>query len=39
MNPDAPPHFDGLTVPPFNLVAHYPLDDYGQSVMEEWLAD
>jgi dipeptidase E len=33
------PHFDGLKVSPFNFVAHYPLDAYGQSVKDEWLAD
>jgi len=31
--------FDGLNVSPFNFVAHYPLDAYGQSVWDEWLAD
>jgi len=31
--------FDGLNVTPFNFFAHYPLDSYGQSVWDEWLAD
>ena len=33
------PHFDGLAVSSFNFVTHYPLDSYGQSVKDEWLAD
>ncbi len=32
-------HFDGLNATPFNFFAHYPLDTYGQSVRDEWLAD
>ena len=32
-------HFDGLNATPFNFFAHYPLDAYGQSVRDEWLAD
>jgi dipeptidase E len=39
MNTVETPHFDGLKVSPFNFVAHYPLDAYGQSVKDEWLAD
>jgi len=31
--------FDGLNVTPFNFFPHYPLDDHGQSGMDEWLAD
>jgi len=31
--------FEGLHVTPFNFFAHYPLDSYGQSVQDEWLAD
>ena len=33
------PYFDGLKVSPFNFVSHYPLDRYGQSIYDEWLAD
>jgi len=33
------PHFDGLNATPFNFRPHYPLDEYGQSVMDEWLHD
>ncbi len=32
-------YFDGLNAAPFNFVAHYPKDAYGQSVLDEWLAD
>ena len=39
MNTVETPHFDGLAVSSFNFVAHYPLDAYGQSVKDEWLAD
>jgi len=39
MNTVETPHFDGLAVSSFNFVAHYPLDSYGQSVMDDWLAD
>jgi len=28
-----------LNVSSFNYSAHYPLDAYGQSVKDEWLAD
>ncbi len=31
--------FEGLNATPFNLSIHYPLDTYGQSVKDEWLAD
>jgi peptidase E len=31
--------FAGLNVTPFNFSVHYPLDAYGQSVKDEWLAD
>ena len=31
--------FDGLHVSPFNFLAHYPKDDYGQSVVDDWLGD
>lgn len=33
------PHFDGLNATPFNFVPHYPLDEHGQSVEDEWLSD
>ncbi len=33
------PHFEGLNATPFNFSPHYPKDDYGQSVKDEWLAD
>jgi dipeptidase E len=39
MNTVETPHFDGLAVSSFNFSAHYPLDTYGQSVKDEWLAD
>lgn len=39
MNTVATPHFEGLNVTPFNFSAHYPLDAYGQSVKDAWLAD
>ena len=39
MNTVETPHFGGLAVSSFNFVAHYPLDSYGQSVKDEWLAD
>jgi dipeptidase E len=39
MNTVETPHFDGLAVSSFNFSAHYPLDIYGQSVKDEWLAD
>lgn len=39
MNTVATTHFEGLNVSPFNFVAHYALDAYGQSVQDEWLAD
>lgn len=31
--------FDGLNATPFNFLAHYPKDAYGQSVLDDWLAD
>ena len=39
MNTVGTSHFDGLNVSPFNFLAHYALDAYGQSVQDEWLAD
>ncbi len=32
-------YFDGLHATPFNFVAHYSKDAYGQSVRDEWLGD
>lgn len=32
-------HFNGLNATPFNFLAHYPKDAYGQSVLDEWLRD
>jgi dipeptidase E len=31
--------FSGLNATPFNFLAHYPKDGYGQSVLDEWLRD
>jgi dipeptidase E len=31
--------FNGLHVSPFNFLAHYPKDAYGQSVVDDWLGD
>ena len=31
--------FKGLNAFPFNISPHYPLDGYGQSVQDDWLAD
>ncbi|MBK8419173.1 Type 1 glutamine amidotransferase-like domain-containing protein [Candidatus Villigracilis saccharophilus] len=39
MNTVATSTFEGLNVTPFNFSPHYPLDAYGQSVKDEWLAD
>ena len=39
MNTVATSYFEGLNVTPFNFSAHYPLDSYGQSVKDDWLAD
>jgi len=39
MNTVETSHFDGLKVSPFNLYTPYPLDAYGQSVQDRWLAD
>ncbi len=39
MNTVETPHFDGLNVSPFNFVAHYNADIYGQSVHDDWLMD
>jgi dipeptidase E len=32
-------HFSGLNASPFNFVAHYEADSYGQSVHDDWLSD
>lgn len=39
MNSVATPHFNGLSVTPFNFLTHYALDSHGQSVHDSWLAD
>lgn len=39
MNTVATSYFEGLNAMPFNFSPHYPLDAYGQSVKDEWLAD
>ena len=33
------PHFAGLNATPFNFVAHYDADAYGQSSHDDWLSD
>lgn len=37
LNTVGTPHFDGLNVVPFNFFAHYPEDQYSQSVHDAWL--
>ena len=32
-------YFEGLTATPFNFSPHYPLDNYGQAMKDEWLSD
>ncbi len=39
MNTVETPHFDGLSLVPFNFFAHYAEDGYGQSVHDDWLGD
>ena len=39
MNTVATSSFEGLNATPFNFSPHYPLDNYGQAVMDEWLSD
>jgi len=39
MNTVGTSHFDALNVTPFNYLAHYAQDSYGQSVHDDWLAD
>jgi dipeptidase E len=39
LNTVATPHFDGLSLVPFNFLTHYADDGYGQSVHDDWLGD
>jgi peptidase E len=39
MNTVGTPHFEGLNATLFNFSPHYPLDNYGQAMKDEWLAD
>ena len=39
MNTVETTYFEALNVTPFNFSPHYPLDNYGQSVKDAWLAD
>jgi dipeptidase E len=39
MNTVETTHFEGLHLSPFNYLAHYPKDAYGQSVIDDWLGD
>lgn len=39
LNTVATTFFNGLKAIPFNISPHYPLDGYGQSLKDEWLAD
>jgi dipeptidase E len=39
MNTVETSYFSGLNATPFNFLAHYPKDAYGQSVLDEWLGD
>jgi dipeptidase E len=40
LNTVGTPHFDGLSLVPFNFLVHYDGDEYGQSaVHDEWLGD
>jgi peptidase E len=39
MNTVGTSHFEGLNATPFNFSPHYPLDNYGQAMKDEWLAD
>ena len=39
MNTVETSQFDGLNASPFNFFAHYAMDDYGQSVHDDWLSD
>lgn len=39
MNTVETSQFDGLNVSPFNFFAHYAMDDFGQSVHDDWLSE
>jgi dipeptidase E len=39
MNTVGTSSFEGLNATPFNFSPHYPLDNYGQAVKDEWLLD
>lgn len=39
MNTVETTYFSGLNASPFNFLAHYPLDAYGQSLVDDWLRD
>jgi peptidase E len=39
LNTVGTPHFEGLNATPFNFSPHYPLDNYGQAMKDEWLSD
>lgn len=39
MNTVGTTFFDGLNATPFNFLAHYPKDAYGQSVLDGWVSD
>jgi dipeptidase E len=39
MNTVETTHFVGLNATPFNFLAHYSEDAYGQSVLDDWLGD
>jgi len=39
MNTVATSSFEGLNATPFNFSPHYPLDNYGQTMKDEWLSD
>jgi dipeptidase E len=39
MNTVETTNFSGLNASPFNFLAHYPLEAYGQSVVDDWLTD
>ena len=39
MNTVETTYFNGLSASPFNFLAHYPKDAYGQSVLDDWLGD
>ena len=39
MNTVGTSYFEALNATPFNFSPHYPLDNYGQAMKDEWLAD